>query len=346
MRKVHHSIIKGIRGLALLLLGALWLAACNLPEATPTPITFPTSQLSTLLPSQAVTPTSMAMPTLQVTPQPYTPWPTNTPKPPSPTSTPITRPCNMAAPGDPIDITIPDGTVLKPGETFTKVWRLINAGTCTWTNQYALVWFSGPQLGAPQAVALSGDVPPGHAVDIAIDMVAPLEPGTYQSYWKLRDPSGVLFGIGPGAGAPFWVKIVVAPENTATPTATPTNAPTSTPTPQTQYTATVTLTLNDSLDVDGNDNSAVDVLYVAANNAHVLRPQNNATWGIYGNSQPSLADCEENPRSTADIPIDSLALNTYLCYQSSDGLYGYAQFTTLDNDTWQITLNILTWASP
>ncbi len=341
MQKQPHPLLN-LSILALLTLGVLGLAACNLPQASPTPLAFPTPKV-TLLPTTQVQPT----PAPSLLPSPQSP-PPPTPTPPAltPTPSPATRPCNMAAPGDPIDLTIPDGTVLKPGETFTKVWRLINVGTCTWTSQYALVWFSGPHLGAPQVVPLSGDVPPGHAVDLAVDMVAPTKPGTYQSYWKLRDPSGVLFGIGPGAGAPFWVKIVVAPANTATPTAPPTNAPSATPTPQAQYTATVTLALNDHLEVDGPTNTAPDAQYLATDNAHVLRPENAATWGIYGSTQPTLADCQTSPKSTADIPIDSLALGTYLCYQSSDGLFGYAKFAALDDTTWQITLDILTWAAP
>jgi hypothetical protein len=31
------------------------------------------------------------------------------------------------------DVTIPDDTVLDPGESFTKTWRLKNSGTCSWT---------------------------------------------------------------------------------------------------------------------------------------------------------------------------------------------------------------------
>src|SRR6185295_11416560 len=30
------------------------------------------------------------------------------------------------------DITIPDGSVLKPGEDFTKIWRIQNTGNCRW----------------------------------------------------------------------------------------------------------------------------------------------------------------------------------------------------------------------
>jgi len=37
------------------------------------------------------------------------------------------------------DVTIPDGTVMTPGQTFTKAWAVQNAGTCTWNTNYRLV---------------------------------------------------------------------------------------------------------------------------------------------------------------------------------------------------------------
>jgi hypothetical protein len=42
---------------------------------------------------------------------------------------------------------------------------------------------------------------PGQTVEITVDMVAPLKPGTYQGNWKLRNASNVLFGIGPNGSA-------------------------------------------------------------------------------------------------------------------------------------------------
>ena len=37
------------------------------------------------------------------------------------------------------DVTIPDGTVLQPNETFVKTWRIKNIGTCAWnTNDVSL----------------------------------------------------------------------------------------------------------------------------------------------------------------------------------------------------------------
>ena len=39
--------------------------------------------------------------------------------------------------------TIPDGTVLSPGEEFTKTWRIKNVGTDTWTTEYTIAFADG-----------------------------------------------------------------------------------------------------------------------------------------------------------------------------------------------------------
>ena len=46
------------------------------------------------------------------------------------------------------DVTIPDGTVMAPGQSFTKTWKLKNIGTTSWSN-YNLKFFDGEQMDAP-----------------------------------------------------------------------------------------------------------------------------------------------------------------------------------------------------
>ena len=104
--------------------------------------------------------------------------------------------CNQAAAGHPFDVTIPDDTILAPGETFSKTWRLENAGSCTWSRAYTVVFFSGNSLDAFQIQALTGEVQPEQAIDITVDMQAPTIPGVYQSNWMLSDPEGNLLGLG------------------------------------------------------------------------------------------------------------------------------------------------------
>lgn len=124
-----------------------------------------------------------------------------------PTNTPTPQPCDLAA--FVADITIKDGATLSPGNEFTKTWRLKNAGICTWTPDYALVFVKGDQMKAMDAVKLSGEVKPGQTVDLSVKMVAPGSTGTYTGYWMLRNASGKLFGLGSGGNEVFWVDIKV-----------------------------------------------------------------------------------------------------------------------------------------
>jgi len=91
------------------------------------------------------------------------------------------------------DVTIPDGSDFNPGDEFTKVWKLRNSGTNTWTPQYGLAFFTGEQMSAPNVVPISVNVAPGETADIAVDMVAPETSGNYLGYWKMRDPAGEFF---------------------------------------------------------------------------------------------------------------------------------------------------------
>ena len=99
------------------------------------------------------------------------------------------------------DITVPDGTSMSPGAAFTKTWRLMNVGACTWTTSYTAVFISGDQMSAPASVNLPTSVAPGATVDISISMIAPSAVGTYKGQWELKDPGGPTFGDGP-AGHP------------------------------------------------------------------------------------------------------------------------------------------------
>lgn len=107
------------------------------------------------------------------------------------------------------DISIPDGTQLAPGDTFTKVWRLQNRGTCAWTSDYMLVFTSGDKMGDTTAVRLPGKVAPGQSVDVSVTLTAPMSNGHYVGYWMLRNPSGALFGYGNSAEKAFYVDIKV-----------------------------------------------------------------------------------------------------------------------------------------
>jgi hypothetical protein len=115
--------------------------------------------------------------------------------------------CNWAAFVS--DVTVPDDTVMQPGQQFTKTWRLQNIGSCTWDSSYSVVFAGGDNLGAPAQQSIGATVAPGNTVDISLAMTAPQSTGSYTSYYKLRSGSGVIFGIGANANNPFWVAISV-----------------------------------------------------------------------------------------------------------------------------------------
>ena len=64
--------------------------------------------------------------------------------------------------------------------------------------------------GGPASIPLTtGTVAPGEELDITIQLTAPMDSGTYRGNWKLRNSSGIVFGIGAAAESVFWVEIVV-----------------------------------------------------------------------------------------------------------------------------------------
>ncbi|MBN2501926.1 MAG: hypothetical protein JXB38_14185 [Anaerolineales bacterium] len=110
------------------------------------------------------------------------------------------------------DVNIPDGEEFEPGNGFEKTWRVRNVGTCIWTNEYDLVFADGLPMGHIVSKPLRESVAPGETVDLTIQLTAPNDPGTYRSYWQLRNASNDLFGVGANSDDAFWVEIVVKGE--------------------------------------------------------------------------------------------------------------------------------------
>jgi hypothetical protein len=108
-----------------------------------------------------------------------------------------------------LDVSVPDGTLFAPGESFTKTWRLKNTGSATWTPAYTLAYMSGNQMGAAATAPLPKNVPPGETVDISVSMKAPDQAGNYFGFWMLRNASQKNFGVGPNYDQPVYVEINV-----------------------------------------------------------------------------------------------------------------------------------------
>jgi hypothetical protein len=134
------------------------------------------------------------------------------------------------------DVTIPDGTVLAPGEAFTKTWKLQNTGGCDWNADFLLAYETGTDMDGVDTY-IEDYVTAGDTVSISVPLVAPETEGTYTGYWRLSTDSGEAFG-----GSVFVMIVVSEGAATATPTytATATNTAYAEDTPT--YTPTCTAT--------------------------------------------------------------------------------------------------------
>ena len=133
----------------------LLLAGCNFPlgsNITPTPnITQAyetiTAQMSTMRASGTGVPVETLVPGITATNNPGPGFPTQPINTAPPTTQIVpTQVCDRVLPGNPIDVTIPDDSIIVAGEGFTKTWRLQNGGACSWTRDYQLIWVSGERM--------------------------------------------------------------------------------------------------------------------------------------------------------------------------------------------------------
>ena len=114
------------------------------------------------------------------------------------------------------DITIPNGTVLAPGQVFIKTWKVLNTGDSIWTIHYLLVPVSGKVMGGSTA-AIGQVVYPGHTAAISVVLQAPNAEGIYKGYWQMADENDHPFGD----TLPIKIIVMVTPTATATATNTP-----------------------------------------------------------------------------------------------------------------------------
>jgi len=313
-------------------------------EARLTQAATQTKTVDTLQPSKTPEETGLETPTLKITLSTVTPSGTTQ-------AVPTTALCDQATAGNPIDITIPDDTQMQPGQNFTKTWRLQNSGTCTWTKDYTIGVFSGEAMGAPSSIPLPQKVEPGQSVDISVDMVAPLSPGTYQSNWKLRNTSSTWFGIGPGGGSPFWVRIIVSGSVTSSVTFSPTPStpypPGTTPTPTTSSGNAIALIPNDKINLDNlqlNPGTGEDIGYLPnANGKLSLAPLGSSLISVYGVNTPTLANCQSAPLGNSPLLVKDMSGGLYLCYRTDQGFYGWIRLLSQDPVGHTLILQAQTW---
>jgi hypothetical protein len=201
MNALKHSLV--------LLL--VFLMACG---RAPTPLPTPTVDAAQLYLSAiqtVVAGVTMTAAAFSPTPEPtatLTPLPSPTPTVGTPVIpiefSPTPVPCN-AMTFDPatVDVNYPDGTIVTPGQEFTKTWRIKNVGSCTWGTGYGLVYagYADRMNGVPQPLPKA--VLPNEEVLVSVLFRAPTKAGEYLSAWRMSAPIGGAFG------KPLFVKIVV-----------------------------------------------------------------------------------------------------------------------------------------
>jgi len=110
------------------------------------------------------------------------------------------------------DVTIPDNTQMAPGQSFTKTWKVLNAGSCAWEAGFKFTFVGGEQMSGV-TFTLPSSVAANAQYDISVPMVAPAKTGSLRSNWRMQTAGGTYFGD------EVYVLIVVG-GGTLTPTST------------------------------------------------------------------------------------------------------------------------------
>lgn len=268
------------------------------------------------------TPVAQATATPITLPQATSIKPTDTQ---APTNTPGVQGCSDGAQYV-ADVTIPDNTVVNPGQSFTKTWRLQNSGTCTWVAAYQFAFVADNQMGGPAAVNISGNVAPGSLYDVSVNLVAPNTPGTYKSSWRMKNASGQFFG-----SVPFVQIVVAAPTATFTNTATVTATSTVTATASATHppSGPFTLTINSSnagqVYSDGTVTANVSNVGDTAANKSL---QGFLTFSLSGIPAGSTITAARLDLSAHDMLGNAFALGALRAYQQNYGTVDASDFFT------------------
>lgn len=111
------------------------------------------------------------------------------------------------------DVTIPDFSLVQPGEVLDKRWNVRNTGTCDWGAGYKLVRVGEDNFQGETELALF-PARAGNVAEVQVALTAPDEPGEYISRWQAQSPEGIQFG------QEIYLLVLIP---------TPTPAPTTTP---------------------------------------------------------------------------------------------------------------------
>lgn len=196
------------------------------------------------------------------------------------------------------DVTIMDGTQMKPGEKFTKTWEFLNNGTCPWIG-YTIKFAAGDRMNAP----LSAPVPETllkELVQVSVELTAPTANGSYTGYFTLNNPNGKDVPI--GVEKTFWVKINVGSGGTS-------------------LQATVPASTQSSASSGGNCNYTQNAAYV--NQIASMINQERANAGLGALTINSILS------SAAQSHAADMACSGRISHTGSDGSSAYSRILAL-----------------
>lgn len=104
-------------------------------------------------------------------------------------------------------VTIPNGQIIPPNTTFTKIWRIRNVGSCNWPSGSYMVPTRN-NLWVGTATRNDARVRPGDTADYAVTLTSPTSAGDFTGDWLIRVDSSTR--LDPVDRASFRVRITVA----------------------------------------------------------------------------------------------------------------------------------------
>jgi uncharacterized protein YkwD len=115
------------------------------------------------------------------------------------------------------DVTIPDNSEVVGGTVFTKTWRIMNTGTCSWAADYTLTHYSEERMEAPASVPLPLTLP-GQTADISVELAAPNTIGIHRANFVIKNPTGLIMKINDDSRLWLIINVKTTSAATAAPT--------------------------------------------------------------------------------------------------------------------------------
>lgn len=82
---------------------------------------------------------------------------------------------------------------VPPGSVSTHTWRVRNDASVAWPTDVILMHVGGDNFGV-DTIPVRGQVAPGCEADLSVELTAPMQPGTYEAFYRCKEVGGRRFG--------------------------------------------------------------------------------------------------------------------------------------------------------